>query len=169
MTRRGLIAGIISLPLAGFSSGERLGPNNLGCRIGRVSQWLSPGFSWCEHCKTTWNWVWGHSTAFLWCKGEDLTPDSEGRFSGGSGMFPLCELCWRELTPETRLPYYLKVNASWSPPMPESMIRRSVLREGQGPEPGSPRSYVNTKGETIYTNSFTRLPDEPVTQPWWCQ
>lgn len=66
-------------------------------RIGSISKLLSPGWGSCYKCQTTWKFVEGHETYVL----------------NGSGMFPLCEKCWEELTPETRLPYYEKLYASW--------------------------------------------------------
>lgn len=29
-------------------------------------------------------------------------------------MFPLCEQCWNELTPETRIPYYRQLYDHWA-------------------------------------------------------
>jgi hypothetical protein len=34
-------------------------------------------------------------------------------YSDSKGCFPLCESCWSELTPETRLPYYKELYESW--------------------------------------------------------
>lgn len=67
-------------------------------RIGSISQQLTPGFSWCHHCHTTWPFVESHATHY-----ED-----------SRGCFPLCELCWTELgTPERRLPYYRQLWDEW--------------------------------------------------------
>ena len=67
-------------------------------RIGPVSQALTPNFSWCYRCKTTWAFVKGHSTSY----------------EPNSGCFPLCERCWVELkTPPMRLPYYRTLWDDW--------------------------------------------------------
>lgn len=67
-------------------------------RIGRLSHFLAPGYGHCGRCKTNWHYCHGHSTEVA---------------DTGSGMFPLCELCWKELSPEERLPYYKAVFESW--------------------------------------------------------
>jgi len=38
-----------------------------------------------------------------------------------SGIFPLCENCWKYLTPQDRLPYYRKLYESWLKTMPETL------------------------------------------------
>jgi len=58
---------------------------------------LSPGFSYCHRCGRTWNKVEGHTT----------------NYTESSGMFPLCEICWGELKPKARLPYYRTLFDSW--------------------------------------------------------
>lgn len=35
-----------------------------------------------------------------------------------NGMFPLCEICWKDLTPQERLPHYKKQYESWLKDMP---------------------------------------------------
>ena len=73
-------------------------------RIGPMSQQLTPSFSWCHHCGTTWPFVQGHST-----------PHNDNH-----GCFPLCELCWVELkTPKRRLPYYRQLWTEWQKHDPE--------------------------------------------------
>jgi len=66
-------------------------------RIGKISQFISPGYSYCGKCHTTWNFVQGHTT----------------KYNDACGMFPLCEACWKELTPKQRLPYYKDLWDSW--------------------------------------------------------
>ena len=58
--------------------------------INIMSMVFTPGYSWCLRCKGRWNIVEIHST----------------QFTNSEGTFPLCEKCWSELTPETRMPYY---------------------------------------------------------------
>lgn len=62
----------------------------MNIRIGRISQLLTPGCSWCGRCHTTWAFVEPHRT----------------RYTDSRACFPLCEQCWAGLTPETRMPYY---------------------------------------------------------------
>ena len=62
----------------------------MNLRIGPISQFLTPGYSHCGRCGTTWPFVQAHHTQY------ELT----------RGCFPLCEKCWSELIPATRLPYY---------------------------------------------------------------
>jgi hypothetical protein len=66
-------------------------------RIGPVSQEFCSFEGHCGKCKTIWSYVRGHVTS---CDEH-------------SGCTPLCELCWSELTPEERLPYYKKLYKEW--------------------------------------------------------
>ena len=66
-------------------------------RIGRISKLFSPWSSACGKCHTTWDFVRHHVTGY----------------TDHTGMFPLCEKCWSELTPEQRLPYYRDLWLSW--------------------------------------------------------
>lgn len=59
-------------------------------RVGRISAFFSPGFSACGRCRTTWDYVEHHVT----------------NYNDGSGCFPLCQKCWRDLLPAERVPYY---------------------------------------------------------------
>jgi hypothetical protein len=76
-------------------------------RIGRISQWLAPGYSWCGRCKTNWAFVKSHDT----------------EYSRSGGCFPLCEKCWRGLTPAQRLPYYRDLWQEWYGSEPD--VRRA--------------------------------------------
>lgn len=67
-------------------------------RIGRLSDVLAPGYGACARCHTNWHFCDGHSTTAT---------------NSSWGMFPLCEQCWSELTPELRLPYYRKLFDRW--------------------------------------------------------
>ena len=63
-----------------------------------IDSWREyPGHSFCLRCRTAWGTVAEHST----------------RFATNSGMFPLCELCWAELTPQERLPFYRVLWEQW--------------------------------------------------------
>lgn len=59
---------------------------------------FTPGYSYCDRCHGRWNIVERHST----------------RFNEHSGLFPLCEECWRALTPEERWPYYQRLLMEWN-------------------------------------------------------
>lgn len=58
---------------------------------------LSPGWGCCHCCGMPWRFTEGHAT----------------NYSENSGCFPLCESCWKRLTPEERLPYYRKLLDIW--------------------------------------------------------
>ena len=94
-----------------------------GWRIGRVSQFLTPGYSWCGRCQTTWAFVDGHSTYV------------EGT---AAGAFPLCTQCWEDLrTPDARMPFYRALFRSWeegdpdpaSLPFTMAQLEQAVLAE----------------------------------------
>lgn len=89
----------------------------MNIRIGRISKALTPSYSWCKRCQTTWPFVDYHIT-----QDEPYT---------GSGCFPLCEKCWQQLgTPEERWPYYVQLLAEWNNDNAEERreaIRRAVF------------------------------------------
>lgn len=66
----------------------------MNLRIGRISWLFAPNYGACERCHTTWKFVPFHCTL--------------------EGMFCLCEKCWNDLVPATRLPYYRKVWEKWN-------------------------------------------------------
>lgn len=95
-----------------------------------------PGTGVCERCRLPWDIVRGHSTMY----------------ERGSGCFPLCEDCWSELSPRTRLPYYMSLVDQWEsdyvkyrerfPHDPNyaekrEMIKAAVMNEGHGDHGGS--------------------------------
>lgn len=69
----------------------------MNVRIGKISKILTPSYSGCGRCDTTWAFVDYHNTFY----------------TENNGMFPLCEKCWSELTPEQRLPYYYNLFIEW--------------------------------------------------------
>lgn len=84
-----------------------------------VERLLSPGITTCGKCKRPWTRVKSHSTMF---RGDDKDPNVRW------GMFALCEDCWKTMTPEQRLPYYLEnftkyhwEEAEWEP------LKKAVL------------------------------------------
>ena len=81
---------------------ERIRALNL--RIGRISRWFSHKREGsCGRCKTTWDFVQNHVTSYY--PKDCAWP----RYLCSA----LCEKCWRELTPDERLPYYAAVWNSW--------------------------------------------------------
>jgi hypothetical protein len=86
-------------------------------RIGRISHFLTPVYSACRRCHTTWFFVEGHNTMI----------------TDGRGCFPLCERCWGELTPADRLPFYRDLyNSHDYRPYSWEDVEAAVLREGEG-------------------------------------
>jgi len=55
------------------------------------------GIGCCERCTITWHDAKYHSTSI----------------NSNSGMFPLCEECWQELSPAERVPFYGALWAAW--------------------------------------------------------
>ena len=90
---------------------------NMGLRlrkiVGAVARIFSPSYSWCKRCRRPWSICDGHATTY----------------NEGSGCFPLCEPCWKELTPQTRLPYYRALWQIWTRRDPKQweMIKVAVL------------------------------------------
>lgn len=72
---------------------------------GFFARLVSPGLSACGRCGMSWNKTKHHSTDV-----NEL-----------GGMFPLCEKCWKDLTPQDRLPYYRKLYESWLRTKPETL------------------------------------------------
>lgn len=80
----------------------------MNLRIGllspKLAQSLANGYSRCLRCKTPWNFVEYHQTMYTY----------------HDGCFPLCEMCWGELTPQQRLPYYRELIDIWYEPPHEN-------------------------------------------------
>lgn len=72
---------------------------------GFFARLISPGYSACVRCGMPWHVTKSHNTLV-----------TEWR-----GMFPLCESCWKELTPQDRLPHYRKLYESWLKTEPETL------------------------------------------------
>lgn len=58
---------------------------------------LKPGCGCCYRCKIPWAMIESHSTPYR----------------KGSACFPLCELCWRVLSPKARVPFYRMLYDEW--------------------------------------------------------
>lgn len=64
----------------------------MNIRLGKISQLLFPSYSNCRRCDTTWNLVEPHSVYY----------------SDHQGCFALCEKCWNDCDPLTRMGFYLE-------------------------------------------------------------
>ena len=88
--------------------------------IGNFAQLFNTDYGACGRCNRHWAFCEYHVT----------------NYTLGNGCFPLCEECWQELTPETRLPYYRELWEYWAqtspyPPTEEKWeeIKKAVLEE----------------------------------------
>ena len=70
---------------------------------GILLNWAHPGYGRCSRCERVWGICEPHITSY----------DGDGPFKGHGGCFTLCEECWMELTPQERLPHYLRLLYSW--------------------------------------------------------
>ena len=80
-----------------FRSPSFFFPRLFGQRWGRLSQYLDPNVSYCDKCKTTWQYVDSH---LVWIK-------------DGFGSFCLCKECWKESTLEEKLTVHRKHWEKW--------------------------------------------------------
>lgn len=87
--------------------------------IGDGARPLYPGYSWCFRCGRPWPICKHHAT----------------RWSKRHACFPLCEDCWSELTPEERVPYYLKLIDEWETQgakrdveLPWFLMKRQIIK-----------------------------------------
>ena len=102
-----------------------------GCRMGAASHRVAPGYGGCLRCHTSWGIVEGHSTTLY------MHSTYYGGVVGCQGCFPLCEACWRDLSPAERLPYYQQLYACWQrdgvgDDVPFWKWEIAVLHEGDG-------------------------------------
>lgn len=65
--------------------------------IGATTRPFCLNFTYCGHCGRPWKMCRPHIT--YWNQNQ--------------GCFPLCEDCWKELTIEERVPYYIMLVNSW--------------------------------------------------------
>lgn len=65
--------------------------------IGIIENALVPGWGYCYRCKRTWCFTKKHIT----------------NYTKKKGCFPLCESCWKVLTPSERIPYYRELWKEW--------------------------------------------------------
>ena len=85
------------------------------------------GYSGCSHCGGTWNWKQGHSIPTSISKVKAL---ADGTPYYPSGMFPLCEECYRKLSPQERYSYCRKLWVSWG--CPENKVDWNLVGEYVG-------------------------------------
>ena len=86
-------------------------------RLALASQEKNPTMSFCQRCGLTWADVEPHDT-YYHTENYNYPPSTQESdqpkiSSCTYGIFPLCEYCWSELTPEERLPYYRRVWELW--------------------------------------------------------
>lgn len=72
---------------------------------GFFTRLIFPIYSACGRCGMPWRVTKHHST----------------NVTGGSGLFLLCERCWKDLTPQDRMPHYRTLYESWLKTMPETL------------------------------------------------
>jgi len=65
--------------------------------LGKMSQLINNGWSGCQRCGIIWGFTHPHIT----------------NYTHSDGCFPLCESCWKDLTPEERLPFYRNLYTKW--------------------------------------------------------
>lgn len=65
--------------------------------IGKILNPLFPGWGWCYNCERKWAICKTHTT----------------QYTEWNSCFPLCESCWKELTPKERLPFYERLVKEW--------------------------------------------------------
>lgn len=109
--------GIGFLLIGGFFLLSASGSPELSKRkqLGAIERLLHPGYGSCHRCGRSWAVVDGHSTPYHTV--EPATTHDADNFTTisyvSSSCFPLCEQCWKELTPEQRLPFYRKLIDGW--------------------------------------------------------
>jgi hypothetical protein len=67
-----------------------------------------------------------------WCRWKLAAPHTT-MYTNERYCFPLCGVCWGELTPETRLPFYRKLYNEWSSELSGDLpafqdIKNAVMR-----------------------------------------
>ena len=72
---------------------------------GFFARLIFPMYSACGRCGMPWRVTKHHSTKVTW----------------RDGMLPLCESCWKDLTPQDRLPHYRKLYESWLKTTPKTL------------------------------------------------
>lgn len=71
---------------------------------------LNLDYSTCERCGRPWCLCQSHETEYWRASNAELKSDIA---VAAMGMFPLCEDCWKELSPQERLPFYRSLFDSW--------------------------------------------------------
>ena len=78
----------------------------MNIRIGKFSQFITPSYSHCNKCGTTWAFVKPHILNY--------TPNN--------GMFPLCEKCWNESDTEEKNRYCINLLKMWNKATCENVV-----------------------------------------------
>ena len=79
--------------------------------INRLSSYVAPGYGSCGCCGGHWNIVEMHVT----------------RYAHNMSFIALCEACWRKLTPEERVGYYIQELESLGAFPAESERPRTII------------------------------------------
>jgi hypothetical protein len=85
----------------------------MNIRIGKISQWISPNFSFCLICNTTWKFV----------KNKSLN------YEEYSGHFALCEKCYDDCSIDEKIYYYTQADYIKENKNFENYIIESILTD----------------------------------------
>lgn len=80
---------------------------------GFFARLVSPMYGACGRCGMPWNMTKNHVTSVTEI----------------CGIFPLCESCWKDMTPQDRLPYYKKLYESWLKTAPKTLPDGTPYKE----------------------------------------
>lgn len=64
----------------------------IGMIVGKILQWLYPGYGHCQKCKYPWKIVMGHDVKII----------------DGNSFFALCNRCWNKVSVNEAISYYKK-------------------------------------------------------------
>ncbi len=82
-------------------------------RLGKISQYIFPGFGFCSKCNSTWNLVQSKSFGYSEC----------------SGHFALCEKCYDDCTIDERIYYYTSIDYIKDDEKAKECIINNILKE----------------------------------------
>lgn len=71
----------------------------------------SPFLGRCYRCARSWAVGTYRVTPHRWA--DHIPPEDRTDNNNSGGMFPLCNTCWAELSPEGRLPFYRHMYEKW--------------------------------------------------------
>lgn len=90
--------------------------------IGRLK-----GYGECSRCGGTWNWKKGHTIPY---KASKTRTHINGKPYYPVGMFPLCEECYQECSPQERYDYCRRLWSRWG--RPENEVEWNVVTDYVG-------------------------------------